>query len=189
MGRKTRNLDKLVESKFNVFEYKEINTYDELLKYSKENNKFSIRFDSENIRHNLPFYIYNNDLDLKEIFEEAKSINCSLLCSNGYKYDDKLLFNYVIDIDENNDYILELCSKKVPLRDMYKYKTTIIKGNIFEKKHKIEQTYDKFDSSDIEYIFNFIINNDLKYKYLEGTMYSINVGIYNEKMVIWQTYK
>ena len=189
MGRKTKCLDELVSEKLNVFEYKEIKKYDDLIEYSKSNEIFTIRFDSEKVIHNLPFYKYNNDLDLKKIFDEATSIGCTLLCSNGYKYDKDLIFNFVIDIDSNNDYILELSSQKVPLREMYKNKTTIIKGNIFDDGYHVYQKNDEFSIRDINTIIDFVINNEIKYKYIEGTMYPINVGIYNKKMIIWQTLK
>ena len=59
MGIKKSNLDKLVEEKINVHNYKEIFNIDELLEYSKTHNSFSIRFDCYPKKDNLPFYVYD----------------------------------------------------------------------------------------------------------------------------------
>ena len=69
-------------------------------------------------------------------------LDCTLLCSNGYVYDNDLLFNFVIEVDKNNNFILELCDKKVPLRKMYEYKTTTIKGNLFDDNREYINKYD-----------------------------------------------
>ncbi len=196
MGVKRKNLDRLVSLGFNVHEYKEINTYDELIEYSNINKQFTIRFDSIDEKNNLPFYMYdesinlNKELYFEKIIKQMNDLHCTLLCSNGYKYDNKLLFNFVIDIDKNNNFILELCSKKVPLRKMYEYKTTIIKGNIFDdyKNYSITNLKEnEYKEKDIKKIIDVIIDNDLKIKYLEGTFYEDNVGILNNKIIFWQT--
>ena len=112
MGLKTKNLDKLVKENYNVFEYKEISNIEELKEYISNNKLFTIRFDRSRNIENLPFYIYNEDLDIEALIEESKKLNCTLLVSNGLKYDKDLLFNFVIEIDKNNNFILELCDKK-----------------------------------------------------------------------------
>ena len=188
MGLKTKNLDLLVKDNLNVFEYKEIDNIDDLKKYIKDNNKFTIRFDREYNIQGLPFYIYNDKLNIEEIINEMNKLNCTLLCSNGYIYDNDLLFNFVIEVDKNNNFILELCDKKVPLRKMYEYKTTTIKGNLFEDTREyINKNDNKYTKRDIESIIELIINRDLKYKYLEGTIYNKKVGLLNDTIIIWQT--
>lgn len=188
MGLKTKNLDKLLKDNLNVFEYKEITNKEELEKYITDNELFTIRFDRDNNIQGLPFYKYHSNLDIDKIITEASNLNCTLLCSNGYKYDNNLLFNFVISIDSSNNFILELCDKKVPLRDMYKYKTTIIKGNIFEDKYEYINKFDnKYTKKNIEMIFDIILSNNFKYKYLEGTIYNIPVGILKTNVIIWQT--
>lgn len=194
MGTKTRNLDYLVNSNINVHNYKEIDNINDLIELSNIYNKFSIRFDNKDIIHNLPFYIYDKDIiENKEeyfnnIINEMNRLNCTLLCSDGYSYDNDLLFNFVIEIKDDFSFILELCDKKIPLRDIYKYKTTIIKGNILDKKYEyINRLENKYSLDNIEYLLDWIISLDKKFKYLEGTLYNKKLGIYNDNIVIWQT--
>lgn len=196
MGIKKSNLDKLVEEKINVHNYKEIFNIDELLEYSKTHNSFSIRFDCYPKKDNLPFYVYdekkveNKVLFFNDIINNMNKLNCSIIVSDGYKYDSEMKFNFVIEINKNNDFILELCDKKVPLRNMYEYKTTIINGNIFsdyksfEFKNKLDNHYEE---TDICNIIKLILEHNLKYTYIEGTIYKKNVGIFNKSIVVWQT--
>lgn len=188
MGLKTNNLKKILNEGINVFEFKEVSSLKELIDYSKINNKFTIRFDRNNNIHGLPFYKFDNNLDLDNIYNEALNKNCTLLLSNGYKYDDDLLFNFVIEIDNNNNFILELCDKKITLRDMYSNTTTIIKGNLFNKKFEyINKDSNKYTEKDIKKIVDFILSKNIKYHYLEGTLYDKNVGVLNKDIIIWQT--
>lgn len=193
MGVKKNNLDKIVQMNLNVHEYKLIDNIDDLIEYSNLNDKFSIRFDSTDGRHGLPFYTYDSSKDSKEIFnsiiEQMNILDCKLLVSNGYKYDNNIKFNFVIDIKENNEFILELCSKKIPLRNMYDNNcTTIITGNLFDdyKDYTITNgEYNTYSKNDIEKVLDIIINN-MSIKYTEGTIYDENVGILNQDIVIWQ---
>lgn len=193
MGVKKNNLDKIVQMNLNVHEYKLIDNIDDLIEYSNFNNKFSIRFDSTDGRHGLPFYTYDSTKDNKDIFnsiiEQMNILDCKLLVSNGYMYDNNIKFNFVIDIKENNDFILELCSKKIPLRNMYDNNcTTIITGNLFDDYKDFTITngeYNTYSKNDIEKVLDIIINN-MSIKYIEGTIYDVNVGILNKDIVIWQ---
>jgi len=193
MGVKKNNLDKIVQMNLNVHEYKLIDNINDLIEYSNLNNKFSIRFDSTDGRHGLPFYTYDSSRDSKEIFnsiiEQMNILDCKLLVSNGYMYDNNIKFNFVIDIKDNNDFILELCSKKIPLRNMYDNNcTTIITGNLFDdyKDYTITNSeYNTYSKNDIEKVLDIIINN-MSIKYVEGTIYDVNVGILNQDIVIWQ---
>lgn len=193
MGVKKNNLDKIVQMNLNVHEYKLIDNIDDLIEYSNFNNKFSIRFDSTDGRHGLPFYTYDNTKDNKDkfnsIIEQMNILDCKLLVSNGYMYDNNIKFNFVIDIKENNDFILELCSKKIPLRNMYDNNcTTIITGNLFDDYKDFTITngeYNTYSKNDIEKVLDIIIKN-MSIKYIEGTIYDVNVGILNKDIVIWQ---
>ena len=190
MGIKTKNLEKLEKEKFNIFEYKEITDIQTLKKYAEKNKLFTIRFDRNKNIEDLPFYIYKEDLDLEEILNKAKEMKCSLLVSNGLVHDKYLLFNFVIELDKNNNFILELCDKKIPLRKMYKEKTTIISGNIFEdyKDYSfINRRSNKYNSKQIYKILELALKDNIKYKYIEGTYYDKKVGIFKEDYVVWQT--
>ena len=188
MGLKTNNLRNLLNEGINVFEFKEVFNLEELINYSKLNNKFTIRFDKNDNIYNLPFYKYDNNLDLEEIYNEARGMNCTLLLSNGYKYDNNLLFNFVIDIDSNNNFILELCDKKIPLRDMYKNTTTIIKGNLFNNNYEyINKDNNIYTIEDIKKVIDFVLKIEIKYHYLEGTLYNMELGLLNKDIIVWET--
>lgn len=188
MGLKTNNLKDILNEGINVFEFKEIYSLEELINYAKKNKKFTIRFDRDNNIHGLPFYKYDNNLDLNGIYNEALNSNCTLLLSNGYKYDDDLIFNFVIEIDNDNNFILELCDKKIPLRDMYSNITTIIKGNLFNKKFEyINKDSNKYTENDINEVIDFILEIGLRYHYIEGTLYNKKMGLLDKKIIIWET--
>lgn len=191
MGIKINNLQRLLNDNINVHDFCEVKTLEELIRYSETNKSFSIRFDRNYQEHNLPFYVYDEsikdkDTYFKNIIEEMHKLDCTLLCSNGHAYDNILKFNFVIDIDEKANFILELCDQKIPLRLMYQYKTTIIKGNLFQDKYEIiNKEANTYDEEDISKIINYVVVR--KYKYLEGTLYQSKVGKLNDDIVIWQT--
>ncbi len=193
MGYKTHNLQRLLDSKVNVHHYQNIDNLDALEKYRAMHPLFTMRFDSEKKIKDLPFYVYDDakHLDdkheyLKQIMKEAQSSGYTLLCSDGYKYDSILKFNFVIEKQANYDFMMELCSTKVPLRTMYQYKTTIIKGNILERKYEyINRDDNKYTLDDIAFVLDYVM--DKPYSYFEGTLYQKEVGILKEPIVIWQT--
>lgn len=196
MGVKVRNLKELVQNNINVHHFKEITDLQSLITYSLENDKFSIRFDYETKKYSLPFYTYSkNEIDnpigyFQKIIDEMNKYECTLICSDGYKYDDKLKFNFVVEINQDYNFIIELSDKKVPLRQMYRFKTTIIKGNIFDTYknfEQINQSENIYTEKDIMDIIEWVIYEEFKYCYIEGTIYNKKVGILNDYMVIWQT--
>ena len=196
MGVKVRNLEELVKNNINIHDFKEITDLQSLISYSLENDKFSIRFDYETKKYSLPFYTYNkNEIEnpivyFQQIIDDMHKYECSLICSNGYKYDDELKFNFVIEIDQDYNFIIELSDKKVPLRQMYEFKTTVIKGNIFDSYKKFEQINQSeniYTEKDIMDIIEWIIDRRFKYRYIEGTVYNEKVGILDDYMVVWQT--
>lgn len=196
MGVKVRNLEELVKNNINIHDFKEITDLQSLISYSLENDKFSIRFDYETKKYSLPFYTYNKNkienpiVYFQQIIDDMHKYECSLICSNGYKYDDELKFNFVIEIDQDYNFIIELSDKKVPLRQMYEFKTTVIKGNIFDSYKKFEQINQSeniYTEKDIMDIIEWIIDRKFKYRYIEGTVYNEKVGILDDYMVVWQT--
>lgn len=196
MGVKVRNLKELIKNDINVHHFEEITDLQSLISYSSKNDKFSIRFDYEIKKYSLPFYTYNkNDIDnpiiyFQRIIDEMNKYECTLICSDGYKYDEELKFNFVIEIDQGYNFIIELSDKKVPLRQMYNFKTTIIRGNIFDSYknfEQINQSENVYTEKDIMNIIEWVINKEFKYRYIEGTIYKKKVGILNDYMVIWQT--
>lgn len=199
MGAKYNNLVKLYNKKINVHEFYELKTFDELLNYSNNNSMFSMRFDREIDFHQLPFYKFNKkdfkkQADVEEYFNkiilEANKLNCSLLCSDGYLYDSDQICNFVIKIDDNQDFVLEWCNEKVAVREMYQYKTSILKGNIKEDLKDmqwISKNENEIDNKDIENIINWSFKIGIINKNIEGTLYPNNVGMLKEKIVCWQT--
>ena len=192
MGLKLRNLDKLVKNGVNVHEYVGIDNIEDLINYSKEHEHFSMRFDRDKKNDALPFYTYdaniedNNEEYLTNIMNTAQELGCILVCSTGHAYDDQLKFNFVVTIDTKMNYILEICSKKIPLRNMYKEKTTIIKGNLVDDNYTYINKYgNEYSMNDVKYIINWCLKH--QYQYIEGTLYKIDVGMLKEKLIIWQT--
>lgn len=193
MGYKAKNLVELQKKGINIHYFKEISSLSALFSFAKKNKLFSIRFDSAPLIHGLPFYKiteYNENI-LTDIFNKAVETNCTLLCSNGLQYDDLLICNFVGEIHSGN-FILELSSKKIPLREMYNYPTTIIKGNIYDNIKDmafINKDKNKISNNDIEaivtYLFSFNINNVT----IEGTLYKESVGLLNKNIVCWQIIK
>jgi hypothetical protein len=198
MGAKYKNLVKLYDGKINVHEFKEVINIKELLAYSLDNSKFSVRFDRDSDYHKLPFYKFDksdfdNERDIEvyfnEIILEAIKLNCTLLCSNGYLYDDIQICNFVIKIDNSYDFILEWSTKKVALREMYQYQTTVLKGNLKSDLKYMEWTFkdeNKIDDKDIEKILNWAFNMSITNKNIEGTLYPTKVGMLNSEIVCWQ---
>lgn len=196
MGIKTRNLEDLVKNNINVHRFQEISDLQSLISYSMANEKFSMRFDYDTKKYSLPFYTYdqkkitNSTAYLQKIIDEMHKYDCTLLCSDGYKYDDELKFNFVAELDQDFNFLIELSDQKVPLRQMYNFKTTIIKGNIFHSYKEfqiINKTHNQYTEEDIMNIIEWFIDKNFKYHYMEGTIYKIKVGLLNDYMVIWQT--
>ncbi len=192
MGLKTRNLEMLKQHDINVHNFKEISNYEDLLSYSDSHPRFSMRFDSTDNIKGLPFYTYDakkiedKESFFKMIINEMQQLKCTLLCSDGYAYDAILKFNFVIEIDSNHNFILELCDKKVPLREMYQYKTTVIRGNVFEKHYTYLNTEEnKYQDDEIDQIIDYVVHHQCQYS--EGTYYEQKVGNLKQNIVIWET--
>jgi len=198
MGMKFKNLKELCDKKINVHSFECINELNDLIKYANSNEKFSIRFDRDKNYNQLPFYVYSkynfetehdrNDY-LKNIMEEAKKLGCSLLCSNGYLCDDIQICNFVIKIDDKHNFILEFCTEKVPLREIYKYKTTIIKGNVGDSLKDMEfirKDFNMIDERNIEKIISWAFNLNIINKNIEATLYEEKVGMLKEEIACWQ---
>lgn len=198
MGMKYKTLKQLVDKKINVHSFENISELDELLKYADENEKFSMRFDRDKDYYQLPFYKFNNEVFendevkieyLTNIMDEAKRLNCTILCANGYLYDDVQICNFVIKIDRKANFILEYSTKKVPLREMYEYKTTTIKGNIKDSLHEMEwigKNENKLDDRSIEKMINWAFKLNVTDKNIEATLYPTKVGMLKETIVCWQ---
>jgi hypothetical protein len=189
MGIKTKCLDEMKSKNINVHIYEQIDNIEDLKKFYNKYKMITVRFDNDNQNiHKLPFYKITNDSNLEEIAKEAKKYNCTMLCSNGLYYDKYLLYNFVYSVN-NDEFILEICNEKVPLREMYKYKLTTIKGNISEDKFEyIDLENNKISKKNLNEILALMLKLNIKDKTVEATLYSEKVGIYKEKYVIWQIY-
>lgn len=198
MGMKFKTLKDLVNKKINVHSFESISELNDLIRYADNNDKFSMRFDRDKDYYQLPFYKYSkndfNDIDsrnncLKNIIEEAKSLNCSILCANGYMFDDVQICNFVIKIDIKGNFILEFCTKEVSLREMYEYETTILKGNIKDSLKEMEwirKGSNVIDERDIEKMLNWAFKLNVINKNIEATLYKEKVGMLKENIACWQ---
>ena len=198
MGVKYSNLQKLYSDKINVHEFILATSISDLEDYASKNDRFSIRFDRDSKYHGLPFYKYvASDYTIEErgkyfnsIVDEANELGCSMLCANGHLYDDIQICNFVIRINEKYDFILEWCTEKVPLREMYQHKTTILKGNVNELIKDMQwenRQHNKIEENEIEEMISWGMKTGYLNKNIEATLYPINVGLLNEKITCWQT--
>jgi len=198
MGAKTKNLKVMLKKEINVHEFTNAKDLEELLEYAKDNPKFSIRFDRDTNYKQLPFYTYKKgDFNSKEeelafftkIAKEAKKMNCTLLCSNGLQYDNIQICNFVICFTDKENFVLEWSTKKVALRNMYEYPTTILKGNIkddIKDMECIQPKENRLDKKDIEKILVWALSLKRINKSIEGTLYPKKVGMLKQEIVCWQ---
>ena len=198
MGAKTKNLKVMLKKEINVHEFTNAKDLEELLEYAKDNPKFSIRFDRDTNYKQLPFYTYKKgDFNSKEeelafftkIAKEAKKMNCTLLCSNGLQYDNIQICNFVICFTDKENFVLEWSTKKVALRNMYEYPTTILKGNIkddIKDMECIQPKENRLDKKDIEKILVWALSLKKLNKSIEGTLYPKKVGMLKQEIVCWQ---
>lgn len=198
MGMKYKTLKDLVDKKINVHSFASISDLESLLKYASENKKFSMRFDRDKDYYQLPFYKFNAEVFeneevkieyLKNIMDEAVEMKCSILCANGYLYDDIQICNFVIKIDTKANFILEYSTKKIPLREMYEYKTTIIKGNLKDSLDDMEWIRKKeniLDDRSLEKMISWAFKLNVINKNIEATLYPTKVGMLKENIVCWQ---
>lgn len=198
MGIKFKNLKELLNKRINVHSFECIDDLENLIRYSNENEKFSMRFDRDKDYHQLPFYTYDKSLFstiddsneyLNKIMNEAHKLNCSILCAIGYLYNDLQICNFVIKVEENGNFILEFCTKKVSLREMYEHETTILKGNIkdsIKDMDWIRKNANDIDERKLEKIISWALKTNIINKNIEATLYEEKVGIFNEDIACWQ---
>lgn len=196
MGKKTECLVRLVERHINVHEFKEICDYDDLWSYALENKMFTIRFDRYFETESLPFYvIVVDDYEVEELKEKLHSIcsqalemECSMLCSNGLQYDKIMLFNFV-GIICGNSFEIEFCTRPVPLRKMYEYPTTVVRGSLNDDYSSFEfsgSTHQLMERDDLEKILFWLIHLGYMNQHVEASYYQRPVGVYQERIVCWQ---
>lgn len=195
---KEDSLLKLLALNLNVHKYSMLETLDELLEYQDKNPEFSIRFDSAHPKENLPFYTFKNAhyhngikviMNPSDIIFHAKLLDCKLLCSEGHKYDDVQICNYVYKLDPWYDFILELSFWKSPLRRMYDGTTIIIKGNLYTEKFEIigDYTQRHYLSRTLLYkILTDMHSNSIYNKWCECTIYPKTVGLLDKEVIYWQ---
>lgn len=198
MGKKYDSLNQLVQRNINVHEFQKVEEEKELIAYAKKNEAFSIRFDREKNYHQLPFYTYEKSrfqseeeslAYLSKIASQAKDMNCSMLCSNGHQYDDIEICNFVIKIEANNFFTLEWSTKKVPLRNMYEYPTSYVRGRLEEdlkSMHFHNLQANPIEEELLEKIIVWATGLKMMNVSIEGTLYPKKVGIQHEEIVCWQ---
>lgn len=190
MGKKTLCLKRLQEAGINVHEYEEVRSFEELIRYIELNPNMSIRFDDDQGTTDLPFYVIDNgdQEHLREIVEQAKIGNFTMLVSNGHQYDADQICNFVGKVSPDGTFELEYSIKKIPLRHMYRRGTTSVRGNYgdlstYSYLNRNDNIISKQELEDIlTYLFQIKIYN----RDIEGTLYPYPVGVYKRNIVIWQ---
>ncbi len=195
MGKKFDSLNRLREAGINVHSYQSLSTLEKLKNYAQENPQFSIRFDRDKDYHSLPFYTYEEGkiLDKESFFqkivEHAKELGCTMLVSNGHQYDSIELANFVMKIEEDSTFLLEYCTEKVPLRDMYEYETSILSGKLSQNIKEmtwLRKDANPLEEKEIERILVWAMGLNIVGKTIEATLYEKEVGIQNERIACWQ---
>ncbi len=197
MGKKYDSLNRLREAGINVHEYQSLSSLEELEEYAHQNLSFSIRFDRDTNYHQLPFYTYDEinfsleerEAYLKRIAEEAASLDCTMLVSNGHQYDAIERCNFVMRIESDSSFLLEYGTTKVPLRNMYEYPTSIIRGTLSDEVKNmdwINKEKNDLTVKEVEEILSWVMRLQIKNKTIEGTLYEKPVGVKKEKIVCWQ---
>lgn len=211
-GLKCKNIDNIRYYGYNVHKYEVCRNIDELKAFTLKNPISTLRFDkvSGNIM-GLPFYdlttIPHTDESLRGICELADEMDCSLLCLSAKQHDKDMICNFVCKVDRDMSFVIEYSTELVPLRHMYRYTTEIVRGNLLNNKHSytyitkeqgIPQSSGqkgtktgKISLYDIEHIIDLAFKNGGVGigKWLEGSIYKVNVGVNNEDYVIWQIAK
>lgn len=116
-------------------------------------------------------------------------MKCSMLCSNGLRYDDVMLFNFVGRLLKNNQFEIEFSTRKVPLRKMYQYSTRIVRGNLADRYKDFEFYGDDshlISRKDLELVLAFMQRIGYTNQLIEGSCYEVPVGVYRERIVCWQ---
>lgn len=197
MGKKTDCLIMLKEKHINVHAFQEVFSYDELVIYAQSHECFTIRFDRYDHLEELPFYVIRVseyeplklEERLKNICMEAKQAKCSMLCSNGLRYDDVMLFNFVGKLLDQNRFEIEFSTKKVPLRKMYQYSTRVVRGNLVDRYQDFEFYGDDSHvifQKDLELVLAWMQQIGYFNRMIEGSCYQVPVGVYQERIVCWQ---
>lgn len=197
MGKKTDCLTLLKEKHINVHEFREIFEYQDLLDFVLDHCLVTIRFDRYDHLEELPFYIIRvneykiSELEekLKDICKEAGQMKCSMLCSNGLRYDDVMLFNFVGRLLKNNQFEIEFSTRKVPLRKMYQYPTRVVCGNLADRYKDYEFYGDDshvISRKDLELVLAFMQQIGYTNQLIEGSCYEVPVGVYHKRIVCWQ---
>lgn len=191
MYAKEKMLVKLKNKGLNIFDYKVMTTATDLVLYHRLHKNFTIRFTKVDDCKNLPFYVVNESVDSDKVAHigfEAEYLHCAMIVSDGIKYENNQVLNFVFCKKPNGDFIIEYHIGSEPLRQMYNYPTTVIKGNLYTQKE--DWTFRGSQRiiigfSDLEYLLNYIDKVDIYNKYVECTLYDCKVGINLERVITW----
>ena len=199
MGLKYENLKQLTNRGLNTFEYihfDKCETFIEDIKnYITQNQSCTFRGDHKTLKYDLPFLAVDNgnisDEEIIKYVQKCTQSGCTIISSNGKKYDEIQLANIVVQID-NNQIIIEASEQKVPLRIMYKHPENlcVYTGMMFDSIKNYIRTgkiLEKVYTSDLERVLNKIFEvKKPNETYFELTLYPEKVGILKENIIFWQ---
>lgn len=203
MGAKTKNLEALKNRRINVHDFKEIVVQNEnqaiieLGKYAQQHKVFTIRGDSEPLKFCLPFLAIDKDFfymksQVQEFIRQCVDTECSMLVSDGKKFDDIQTANVVVVL-EGNTIKIEVSGEKIPLRHMYRHPNNITtySGDIQQcvRNFKRYGAVPTLSSSELERILNLVFSiKQQNERHFELTVYPEKVGIYHSEIIFWQIY-
>lgn len=123
--------------------------------------------------------IFKLKVPKNKVLEEVESYNCFSINVSSANYEDNQLLVGEIEILSNNEVYLTLSTDpKASVRDALKDPTYNLKTTIFSK----ELNEIKYFNS----IYEYIISNKLYDIIVEFALYDKNVGIKNEKVIIYE---
>ena len=176
----------------NIFDYKILLNDAELIEYHRFHKNFTIRFTKVENCPDLPFYVINENVPSEKLVNvalEAYFMKCAMLVSDGIKYEDNQVLNFVFCKQPDGDFLIEYKVGKEPLRLMYEHRMTQIKGNLYKDKEDWEffegPDKDKLGFTDLEYILEYVFSANVYNKYVECTLYNKAVGINKERVIVW----
>jgi hypothetical protein len=165
----------------------------EILLAALRMDQFTVRTDGKEQVTDLPFYVQEEPLHkegfsrLTRFLSNGAKRDYAFIIADGIRYDPIQLYNGVVNIKRDGRFMLEISTKKVPLRHMYDGSTFGMIGKLGDRIRDMEciGPYQYPKKELIEDIFN-IYQFGIFGKDIEFTRYPIPLGEKKECFVFWQ---
>lgn len=200
---KVKSLKRIEDLGLNIHEYTVCFTLSQLIEACKKYEFIcSIRTDTKKYNSiykcDYPFYAINseNDFNTEKFKRELFDKNYIAIVTNGLRYDKDLMYNIVINISENGDFMAEYSFENTPLRKMYINSKNLhnVHGNINEDIALWDRSgLGEGNKLDLRILRDLLIQHyeiarkaKLFDRYLEISVYSKECGILKQDLVYWE---